>query len=216
MAIQLQRDYEADFVISSKRKLRDIILSDSDIVELLKDDIPEEELKKMNMVDHPYIGYSYVIPFPFVPTALTKETCYICMKIDTELFDYMNPYSTTHYITLTIFCSPVRQDFKQGINRLDALAYCIIDLFQMSNPLGFEWLLTENIENVLTAAGSAGFLARNLEFRSAGVAIKNRARNKNIGSRSGLQNIYGDPNSSINPAMQRDRHGVERYDDTNL
>ena len=216
MSIELKRDYESDFIIQSKRRLRDLLLSDTDIVELLKDDIPEEELNKLNMVDHPYIGYSYVVPFPFIPTAQTKEACYICMKIDTELFDLNNPYSEVHYITLTIFCSPVRQDFKQGINRLDALAYCLVDLFEFSNPLGLEWQLTENIENVLTAAGSAGFLARNLEFRSMGVAIKNRAKNKAKGNRSGLINVYADPNSSINIAMTRDRNGVEKYDDTNL
>lgn len=216
MALNLQRDYDFDFTISAKRRLRDILLGDRDITELLKDDITEEELSKLNMVDHPYIGYSYIVPFPFIPVALTRETCYICMKVDTELYDLDNPFSEVHYITLTVFCSPVRQDFKQGMNRLDALAYCLIDIFEFSNPLGLEWQLTENTENVLTAAGSAGFLARNLEFRSMGVAIKNRAKNKKVGSRSGLMNPYADPDNGINPAVKRNAHGTEIYSDEDL
>lgn len=216
MALHLERDYDFDFVISAKRRIRDILLADHDVTELLKDDISEEELSKLNMVDHPYIGYSYIVPFPFIPVALTKETCYICMKVDTELYDLDNPFSEVHYIVFTIFCSPVRQDFKQGINRLDALAYCLVDLFEFSNPLGLEWQLTENIENVLTAAGSAGFLSRTLEFRSMGVATKNRAKNKKVGSRSGLSNPYTNVDDTINPAMMRDRQGVEKYTDVNL
>lgn len=210
MAISLLRDIEDSWTISAKRNVRSILLSDSDILELLKDDISEEDAAKLSSVDNPFTAYERVFPYIYVPTAQTREGCYVCFKIDEEIDDWNNPYGFTRYIMFVVFCSPAYMDTGLGANRVDILAHCIQDIFEFSNPLGLEWYLQESIESVLTS----NYIERSLLFRSNTIKVKTRSRDGKAKSIDGLVNPY--VNTNINPAMIRNNQGVELYSDINL
>ena len=208
--MKIQRDLTKDFIIDGKRKIRDILLNDEDIVELLKDDIPDDELAKIKSVDNPFIEYGYVMPYIFVPTVQTKESCYVCMKLDEEILDPSNPYVSTKYATFVLFCSPKRQNIEIGANRLDVLSYCIKDIFNWSNPLGSAWMLEEDSESVLTSQ----YIARTLDFRSIGVSMRNRSKTgENKINGKGMTTLN---HTDLNTAIKRNSHGVEVYDDSDL
>lgn len=206
--MKLERSLSDDFVIESKRRIRDLLVNDVDIATLLRDDIPQEELDKIDRIDNPFIDFGYIMPYIFVPTAQTRDTCYVCYKLNGEAINPYNPYKLTHYLTFVVFCSPKKQDTDMMANRVDAIAYCIKDIFEWGSPLGMSWSVYEDVESVLTA----GYIARTLTFRAADVNIQTH-KNSTAG-RSGL--TYPNYDKHINPAIKRTRHGTTEYDDSEL
>jgi len=194
------RDFEKDPIITLKRKIDEILRADDDIIKLLKDRDGETPLYQGDEL----FEYDGIYPFVFVPEVQAQDKCYICYKVDYDVVETSKALSTiTHIITFVTFCSVQKQDTGMHCNRVDAIAFCIMDLFQNNNPHGFSWTLMENEETILTT----GYVARTLQFRYKN---PNRVPKTTFKDKGGyLAKIEHD----VNDAMFTNRNGAVVYTD---
>lgn len=193
------RDLEKDPIITLKRKIDDILKADDDIIKLLKDRNGITPL----YANGESMQYDGIYPFVFVPEVQSQDKCYICYKVDYELVETSKKFNITHIVTFVTFCSVQKQDTGMRCNRVDAIAFCIRDLFQGHNPHGFTWDLIEDEESVLTT----GYIARTLQFRYKN---PNRVPNTTFRDKGGhLAKIEHD----VNDAIITNRNGTVIYTD---
>lgn len=193
------RDLEKDSIITLKRRIHEILRADDDIIKLLKDRDGQTPLYQADEL----FEYEGIYPFIFVPEVQAQDKCYICYKVDYDIVETSKPWNITHIITFVTFCSVQKQDTGMRCNRVDAIAFCIRDLFQNHNPHGFTWTLIEDEETILTT----GYVARTLQFRYKNPNLVPKTVLKD---RSGyLSKIEHD----VNDAMMTDRNGRVVYTD---
>ena len=193
------RDFEKDPIITLKRKIDEILRADDDIVKLLMD---RDGITPLYEEDKLF-EYNGIYPFIFVPEVQTQDKCYICYKVDYDMIETSRKWNITHIITFVTFCSVQKQNTGMRCNRVDAIAFCLMDLFQNKNPHGFTWTLMENEETILTT----GYVARTLQFRYKN---PNRVPKTTMRDRAGyLAKIEHD----VNDAMVTDRNGTVVYTD---
>lgn len=193
------RDFEKDPIITLKRKIDEILRADDDIVKLLMD---RDGITPLYEEDKLF-EYNGIYPFIFVPEVQTQDKCYICYKVDYDMIETSKKWNITHIITFVTFCSVQKQNTGMRCNRVDAIAFCLMDLFQNKNPHGFTWTLMENEETILTT----GYVARTLQFRYKN---PNRVPKTTIRDGAGyLAKIEHD----VNDAMVTNRNGTVVYTD---
>lgn len=152
------RNFEDDFIVTAKRRIRDILINDDDIPALMEDSdgtfLYDENTNE---------NYRGIYPFIFVPETITQDKCYICYKIDSLQRDIDNPHIKTISITFVIFCSAKKQGTGMEMNRSDAIGYCITDIFNWNNPLGLSWVEYSNEETIVE---KGAYVARTIVFDS--------------------------------------------------
>ena len=193
------RRLEKDPIITLKRKIDEILRSDDDIIKLLKD---RDGVTPLYNKDELF-EYDGIYPFVFVPEVQAQDKCYICYKVDYDVIETSTPYLISHIITFVTFCSVQKQDTGMRCNRIDAISYCIRDLFQNHNPHGFTWTLMEDEESVLTT----GYIARTLEFRT---------KNPNLVPKTTFRDRGGflaKTEHDVNDAIITNRNGTVIYTD---
>lgn len=162
------RDLEDDFIITCKRRIRDVLTNDTDIPLLLRDadgSVLYDENSNEN--------YDGIYPFVFVPTTQSEETCYICFQISSYTPEGWNPYYKNYNITFVVFCSARKEGTGMEANRTDAISYCIKDIFNWSNIMGLTWELRTDEESILTT----GYIARTMIFYSQAYAPQTHSAN---------------------------------------
>lgn len=200
------RELEKDFIITTKRKIRDVLCADSDIQKLLYDRDGITPLFNESE-DHKGEEYQGVYPYVFVPETQARDRCYICTKVDIWTPDIRKPYKTQMEVSLVVFCSVAKQDTGMYATRTDAIAYCIKDLFSRSNVHGLTWVLNEDQETILTS----GYVARTITFYSKAFNDPAPRIERDAGGYS--KKIYSDGD---NPAITPNRYGTVIYDDSDL
>lgn len=200
------RELEKDFIITAKRKARDVLCADSDIQKLLKDRDGITPLYS-EAKDERNEEYDGVYPYVFIPETQAVDKCYICTKIDIYTPDLRKPHKTQMEISFVVFCSVAKQDTGMYASRTDAISYCIKDLFSRNNIHGLTWVLQQDEETILTS----GYVARTITFYSKAYndTAPRIVRDENGYSRK----IYADGD---NPAIAPNRYGTVIYDDTDL
>lgn len=205
-ANRFSREFEKDFIITVKRKVRDVLCADSDIKKLLYDRDGITPL--FNDADGERgEEYNGVYPYVFVPETQARDRCYICTKVDIFTPDVRHPHKTQMEIAFVVFCSVAKQDTGMYASRTDAISYCIKDLFGWSNVHGLTWILHEDEETILTS----GYVARTITFYSK--AYNDSAPRIERDSNGYSKKIYADGD---NPAVTPNRFGTVIYDDTDL
>lgn len=203
------RNFENDFIITAKRRMRDIILYDKDIQNLLTDNAG----KSLIPTDNNYKSYEGVFPYIFVPTVQIHDVCYICYKLDQFKPVTDNPLITTYRATFVVFCSVKLQETGMMANRVDCIGYCIKDLFGGSAPLGLTWDIDSDFESILTS----GYVARTLEFVSTGINRTKKTKHGDTRDELGyLRAAYANAGKELNEAIYPDGLGSVVYDDTDL
>lgn len=203
------RNFENDFLITAKRRMRDIILYDKDIQNLLTDNAG----KSLIPTDNNYKSYEGVFPYIFVPTVQIHDVCYICYKLDQFKPVTDNPLITTYRATFVVFCSVKLQETGMMANRVDCIGYCIKDLFGGSAPLGLTWDIDSDFESILTS----GYVARTLEFVSTGINRTKKTKHGDTRDELGyLRAAYANAGKELNEAIYPDGLGSVVYDDTDL
>lgn len=203
------RNFENDFLITAKRRMRDIILYDKDIQNLLTDSTG----KSLIPTDSNYKSYEGIFPYIFVPTVQIHDVCYICYKLDQFKPVTDNPLITTYRATFVVFCSVKLQETGMMANRVDCIGYCIKDLFGGSAPLGLTWDIDSDFESILTS----GYVARTLEFVSTGINRTKKTKHGDTRDELGyLRAAYANAGKELNEAIYPDGLGSVVYDDTDL
>lgn len=197
-----KRDFEKDSIVTIKRKIGDILRSDDDIIKLLR----ERDGITPLYAEGELAEYDGIYPFVFVPEVQAQDKCYICYKVDYDIIETSKPYLISHIVTFVTFCSIQKQDTGMGCNRVDAISYCIRDLFQGRNPHGFTWDLWENEESVLTT----GYIARTLEFRYLNPNMPPKTLHRDYGGY--LAKIEHD----VNDAVAMNTFGTVIYTDPDI
>lgn len=203
------RQFENDFLITAKRRMRDIVLYDKDIQALLTDNsgnslIPDDSNYKL---------YEGVFPYIFAPTVQIYDTCYICFKLDQFKPVTDNPMITTYRMTFVVFCSVKLQETGIMANRVDCIGYCLKDIFSGSAPLGLTWELDSDFESILTS----GYVARTLEFVSTGINRTKKVKHEDTRDELGyLRKAYTNAGRELNEAIYPNSHGLDVYDDSEL
>lgn len=203
------RNFEDDFLITAKRRIRDIILYDKDIQNLLTD----SRGNSLIPTDNNYKSYEGVFPYIFVPTVEIQNVCYICYKLDQFKPVTDNPLVTTYRATFVVFCAVQQQETGMMANRTDCIGYCIKDLFGGSTPLGLTWDLDSDFESILTS----GYVCRTIEFVSTGINRTKKTRHGDTRDELGyLRKAYNNAGKELNEAIYPDGLGSVVYDDTDL
>lgn len=158
------RSFEDDFIITAKRRIKEILQADDDIIKLLRERDGITPLYSNVDFNKEYKG---IYPFIYVPETQSEDKCYICYQISSFLEDVDNPLIKTYEIKFVTFCSVAKQSTGMGANRVDAIAFCLMSLFQGNSPLGLTWYCTENEESIVTA----GYIARTLTFYSRAASM---------------------------------------------
>lgn len=203
------RKFEDDFVITAKRRIRDIVLYDKDIQNLLTDN----KGNSLIPTDSMYKSYEGIFPYIFVPTGLVQDVCYICYKLDQFKPVTDNPLVTTYRVTFVVFCSVKLQETGMMANRVDCIGYCLKDLFGGSAPLGLTWETDSDFESILTS----GYVCRTLEFVSTGINRTKKVKHEDTRDELGyLRKAYANAGRELNEAIYPDTHGLDIYDDSGL
>lgn len=169
------RSLEDDFIITAKRRIKEILLNDNDIIKLLRE---RDGITPLYSNVNFNKGYNGIYPFIYVPETQSEDKCYICYQISSFLEDPDNSLIKTYEIKFVTFCSIEKEETGMGANRTDAIGFCLQSLFQGNSPLGLTWYCTENEESIVTA----GYIARTLTFysRAASMTISpSRERDSN-------------------------------------
>lgn len=184
------RRLEDDFIITAKRRIREILQADDDIMKLLKDRDGITPLFSSVDFNKEYEG---IYPFIFVPDTQSQDNCYICYQISSFLGDESNSYMNTYEITFVTFCSVKKENTGMGANRTDAIGYCLRHLFTGNSPLGLSWTLTENEESIVTA----GYIARTLTFYSKAPSMTVNSSSRERDSNGFIRKVRKDPNTMM-------------------
>lgn len=144
-----------------KRKIKQKLIENQDIRDLLNDD----DLKDTN--DYSNYLYHNIFPFLVIPDSIYESRSYICFKVDDADTNYYNSVRKDNPLMKVVeieFMVVVHKDVVEtsyGIDRHDALAYVIKQLFAYSEKLfGFRLRCVSDIEGVT----DNNFVTRTLTF----------------------------------------------------
>ena len=132
-----------DDIIRAKRLIRERLCNDEDIIELLHN----VELEQNEAPPDEYFGKN-IFACIRVPSVEDKVRNHICFTVDDIEDSYTNEAIKLQYIQFVVFCN--KEDIKTpyGIERHDAIGFCIRELFNWSDLLGMQMKLVYNREGV--------------------------------------------------------------------
>ena len=151
-----------DDIIEMKRLIKQILISDPDILEVLHTDIdidsPDEFLD------------SNIYAFIRIPQTQDKVRNFICFTVDDIEDHQFNEVMKTQYIQFNVICHLDDMKTEYGIDRHDLLGYLIRDNFNWTNKFGLQFKLIYNKESTI----DSDYYCRTLKFE----AIKPNSLNK--------------------------------------
>lgn len=151
-----------DDIIEMKRLIKQILISDPDILEVLHTDIdidsPDEFLD------------SNIYAFIRIPQTQDKVRNFICFTVDDIEDHQFNEVMKTQYIQFNVICHLDDMKTGYGIDRHDLLGYLIRDNFNWTNKFGLQFKLIYNKESTI----DSDYYCRTLKFE----AIKPNSLNK--------------------------------------
>lgn len=151
-----------DDIIEMKRLIKQILISDPDILEVLHTDIdidsPDEFLD------------SNIYSFIRIPQTQDKVRNFICFTVDDIEDHQFNEVMKTQYIQFNVICHLDDMKTEYGIDRHDLLGYLIRDNFNWTNKFGLQFKLIYNKESTI----DSDYYCRTLKFE----AIKPNSLNK--------------------------------------
>ena len=157
-----------DDIIEIKRLIKQILISDEDILEALNNkeidiDSPDEFLDR-NI-------------FGFLRVPQTQDTVrnFICFKVDDIEGNRFNEAMKTQHIQVHVICHLEDMTTKYGIDRHDLLGYLIRDRFNWTNSFGLQFKLIYNQESVV----DSDYYCRTLKFEATKLNSLNKARMDN-------------------------------------
>lgn len=151
-----------DDIIEMKRLIKQTLISDPDILEVLHTDIdidsPDEFLD------------SNIYAFIRIPQTQDKVRNFICFTVDDIEDHQFNEVMKTQYIQFNVICHLDDMKTEYGIDRHDLLGYLIRDNFNWTNKFGLQFKLIYNKESTI----DSDYYCRTLKFE----AIKPNSLNK--------------------------------------
>lgn len=143
-----------DDIIQMKRKIKQKLIEDPDILEALNSDVdidsPDEFL------DHNIFG--------FIRIPQTQDTVrnFICFTVDDIEENRFNEIMKTQYIQFNCICHLDDMKTKYGMDRHDLLGYIVRDLFNWTNMFGLQFKLIYNKESTI----DSDYYCRTLKFEA--------------------------------------------------
>lgn len=166
-----------DDIISAKRKIKEILINDSDVILALNDKESIKDSRKANN--------RTIFSFVRIPGTTTEIKNYIGFQIgDTAISANSfsakdNKITKIQTISLVVFCHADDIDTGFGIERHDLIGYFIREIFSWSNPLDMQWRLVDNSESIT----DTDYSCRTLKFEA--VKLNNITKQQKI-----INNIY--------------------------
>ena len=165
----MKRDIQkcADDIIEMKRKIKQKLISDPDILEALHNsdldiDSPDEFL------DNNIYG------FIRIPTTQDTVRNFICFTVDDIEESRFNSHMKVQQIQFVCICHLDDMTTEFGIDRHDLLAYLVRDTFNWSNDFGVQFKLVYNKESTI----DSDYYCRTLKFeREFTNSLKKATRN---------------------------------------
>ena len=156
-----------DDIIEMKRKIKQMLISDTDILEALNSNIDMDSPD--DFLDNNIYG------FMRIPTTQDEVRNFICFTVDDIEEHRFNELMKIQYIQINCIChlSDMKTDY--GIDRHDLLGYLVRDLFNWSNAFGLQFKLIYNKESIL----EADYYCRTLKFEATKPNSLNKARMDN-------------------------------------
>lgn len=160
-----------DDIIEIKRKIKQMLISDPDILEALNNpeidiDSPDEFLDK-NI-------------FGFVRIPQTQDTVrnFICFTVDDIEEHRFNSHFKVQQIQFVCICHLEDMKTEFSIDRHDLLGYLVRDVFNWSNEFGLQFKLIYNKESTI----DSDYYCRTLKFeRDTTNSLNNATRNNHYG-----------------------------------
>lgn len=157
-----------DDIASMKRLIKQILISDSDLLEALNNkdldiDSPDEFLDE-NI-------------FGFIRIPKTQDTArnFVCFTVDDIEENRFNCVMKKQYIQIYVICHLDNMKTEYGIDRHDLLGLIIRDRFNWSNAFGLQFKLINNKESTM----DSDYYCRTLVFEATKTNSLNKAKMDN-------------------------------------
>lgn len=163
-----------DDIIEIKRKIKQILISDTDILEALHN--PDIDIESPDeFLDTNIFG------FIRIPTTQDTVRNFICFTVD-DIEDFRSGPSNSHFklqqIQFVCICHLDDMETKFGIDRHDLLGYLVRDVFNWTNEFGLQFRLIGNKESTI----DSDYYCRTLKFeRDTTNSLNNATRNNRYG-----------------------------------
>ena len=138
------RDFQdvEDDIIMMKRKIKQLLISDEDILEALNN--PDIDLDSPDeFLDNNIFG------FIRIPTTQDTVRNFICFTVDDIEEHRFNEVMKVQYLQFTTICHLNDMKTEYGIDRHDLLGYLIRDHFNWTNEFGLQFKLIYNKESTI-------------------------------------------------------------------
>lgn len=157
-----------DDICSMKRKIKQKLISDPDILEALHNpDIP---------LDSPdeYLDANI---YGFIRIPQTQDTArnFICFTVDDIEQHQFNSHFKVQQITFTCICHLDEMKTKYGVDRHDLLGFLVRDTFNWTNMFGLQFKLVYNKESTI----DSDYYCRTLKFEAETTNSLNKATRSN-------------------------------------
>lgn len=165
----MKRDIQniQDDICTMKRKIKQKLISDQDLLEALHTDIP---------LDSPdeYLDQN-IFGFIRIPQTQDKVRNFICFTVDDIEQHQFNTHMKVQQITFNCICHLDDMKTQYGVDRHDLLSYIVRDIFNWSNMFGLQFKLVYNKESAM----DSDYYCRTLKFESEQLNSLNKARRDN-------------------------------------
>lgn len=156
-----------DDISSMKRQIKQMLISDTDILEALNSSIdidsPDEFLD------------THIFGFIRIPDTQDTVRNFICVTVDDIEEHRFNEVMKIQNITFTTICHLHDMKTKYGIDRHDLLGYLIRDSINWTNLFGLQFHLIYNKESTI----DGDYYCRTLKFEATKPNSLNNARMAN-------------------------------------
>ena len=167
----MRRDIQniPDDIASMKRKIKQVLIGDPDILETLNN--PDIDIEDSDQFLDTNI-------FGFIRVPHTQDTVhnFICFAVDDIEESRFNEAMKIQYVQFTCICHLDDMKTEYGIDRHDLLGYLIRDNFNWSNIFGLQFKLIYNKESVI----DSDYYCRTLKFEATKPNSLNKARMDNL------------------------------------
>ena len=160
-----------DDIIEIKRKIKQMLIADSDILEALNN--PEIDIDSPDeFLDNNIYG------FIRVPTTQDTVRNFICFTVDDIEDHRYNSHFKVQQIQFVCICHLEDMTTDFGVDRHDLLGYLVRDVFNWSNEFGKQFKLVYNKESTI----DSDYYCRTLKFeRDTTNSLNNATRNNRYG-----------------------------------
>ena len=161
----------SDDIIEIKRKIKQMLISDPDILEALNNpeidlDSPDDFLNKN------------IFGFIRVPTTQDTVRNFICFTVDDVEDHQFNSHFKVQQIKFACICHLEDMNTEFSMDRHDLLSYLVRDVFNWTNEFGKQFKLVYNVESTI----DSDYYCRTLKFeRDITNSLNNATRNNRYG-----------------------------------